>query len=147
MTTYQSDIKTISSPEEVVFAILSDLNNLGKLQQNETVQAKVKIVEFDADSCLLELDQFGKVGFSITEKSPNKIIRFKASYLPVDLNASILLNGVADNQTRMQIVVHANIPSVFKMMLNSKLERGINSLADLFEKILNSREDKQSGSN
>ena len=30
MTTYESEIKAISSSEEVVFGILSDLNNLEK---------------------------------------------------------------------------------------------------------------------
>ena len=139
MTTYQSDIKTISSPEEVVFAILSDLNNLGKLQENESAKGKLKIVAFDADSCLLELEKFGKVGFKITEKSPNKSIMFVASGLPVDVNAEILLSKTGENQTQMQILLQANLPSVLKMMLNKQLEQGINNLADLFEKTLNNK--------
>jgi len=139
MTTYQSDIKTISSPEEVVFGILSDLNNLGKFQENEAAKGKLKILAFDTDSCLLALEKFGKVGFRITEKVPNKSIRFEASGLPVEVNAEITLDEIAGNQTQMQIFMHANLPSVLKMMLNKQLEQGINSLAELFEKTLNSK--------
>ncbi|MFT3751509.1 MAG: hypothetical protein QM800_01020 [Paludibacter sp.] len=51
MTTYESEIKTISSNEEVVFGILSDLNNLKKLQENPALADKVKDIQFDTDSC------------------------------------------------------------------------------------------------
>ena len=46
MTTYESDIKTISSNEEVVFGILSDLNNLKQLQDNPSLADKVKDLQF-----------------------------------------------------------------------------------------------------
>ena len=39
----------------------------------------------------------------------------------------------------MQLLLHANLPSVLKMMLNKQLEQGINVLADLFEKLLNNK--------
>ena len=46
MTTYESDIKTISSSEEMVFGILSDLNNLKKLQDNKELSEKIKDLEY-----------------------------------------------------------------------------------------------------
>ncbi len=139
MITYQSDIKTISSSEEVVFGMLSDLNNLGKLGDIDQFQGKFRVVEYDADSCLLELSKFGKVGFRIVEKTPCKFIRFDTSYLPVEVNAEIKLDELSSTQTQMQLLLHANLPSVLKMMLNKQLEQGINVLADLFEKLLNNK--------
>ncbi len=139
MTTYQSDIKTISSSEEVVFGMLSDLNNLGKLGDIDKLQGKFQVVEYNADSCLLELSQFGKVGFRIVDKTPYKSIRFETSYLPVEVNAEIMLDELSSTQTQMQLLLHANLPSVLKMMLNKQLEQGINVLADLFEKLLNNK--------
>lgn len=139
MTTYQSDLKTISSSEEVVFDMLSNLNNLGKLSDVGGLQDKFKVVEYDADSCLLELSQFGKVGFRIAEKIPYKTIRFKTSYLPVEVYAEIKLDELSADRTQMQLFLHANLPSVLKMMLNKQLEQGINALADLFEKLLNNK--------
>ena len=49
MTTYESEIKTISSSEEMVFGILSDLKNLEKIAQNPPLKDKVKNLEFDTD--------------------------------------------------------------------------------------------------
>ena len=72
MTTYESDIKTISSSEEVVFNQLSDLNNLKRLQEldlgaNSEYADKLKDMEFDADSVFFSVDGFGKVGMRIIE--------------------------------------------------------------------------------
>jgi hypothetical protein len=139
MTTYQSDIKTISSSEEVVFAILSDLNNLGKLDNINNVEGKFRVVEYNADSCLIELKQFGKVSFRVAERVPYHVIRFETSYLPVEVSAEIKLEALASDQTQMQLLLHANLSSMLKMMLNKQLEQGINVLADLFEKILNKK--------
>lgn len=137
MTTYQSELKTISSSEEVVFGILSDLNNLGKLKDHEAISGKLKILECDADSCLLDLSQIGKVKFKIIEKVPFKTIRFDSSHFPFELHASIQLNQIAENETQMQLTLNANLPAVIKMMLNKKLEQGIDTLADFFASFLN----------
>ncbi len=56
MTTYESDIKTISSSGEVVFNILSNLSNFNNLQNlnadaQEKLNQMLKDVEFDEDSC------------------------------------------------------------------------------------------------
>jgi len=70
MTIYESDLKTISSGEEVVFAVLSDLNNLKKIQENAPLTDKVKDIQFDADSCSFVVEGFGKMGFRIVERTP-----------------------------------------------------------------------------
>ncbi len=137
MTTYQSKIKTISSSEEVVFGILSDLNNLGKIKDDEAISGKLKILDCDADSCLLELNQIGKVKFNIIERIAFKTIRFESSQFPFELNASIQLNQIAENETQIQMSLNANLPAVIKMMLNKKFEQGIDTLADFFADFLN----------
>lgn len=139
MTTYQSEVKTISSGEEVVFGLLSDLNNLGKLQWYEAVKEKIRVVEFDRDSCLLELGQFGKVGFAVKERLPYKSVSFQTQYLPVSIDAEFLLDKVDDNRTNMRIVLHAEIPSVLKMMVGKQLEEGVNALADLLVNLFNDK--------
>lgn len=139
MTKYQSEIKTISSSEEVVFGILSDLNNLEKLKDQNIASGKLKVLECNADSCLLELEQVGKIGFRIVEKDAFKSIKFESFQLAVEVNAWIHLEQVAENETKMEITMTANLPPLLKMMLNKKLERGINMLADFFESFLNTQ--------
>ena len=136
MTTYESDIKTISSNEEVVFGILSDLNNLKKLQENPALADKVKDLQFNTDSCSFSVEGFGKVGFRIIEREPFKTIKFISENAPVEVNVWIQLKQVAENDTRMKLTLKADLPAMIKMMVDKKLKEGINSVADMLAKTL-----------
>ena len=136
MTTYESDIKTISSSEEVVFGILSDLNNLTKLADNPSLTDKAKDLQFDTDSCSFSVDGFGKVGFRIVEREPFKTIKFVSANTPVEVNVWIQLKPTDDNQTAMKLTLKAELPMMIKMMVDKKLKEGINSIADMLAKTL-----------
>lgn len=136
MSTYESDIKTISSSEEMVFGILSDLNNLKKLQENPALTDKIKDLQFDADSCSFSVEGLGKVGFRIVEREPFKTIKLASENAPVEVNVWIQLKQVAENDTRMKLTLKAELPTMIKMMVDKKLKEGINSIADLLAKTL-----------
>jgi len=136
MTTYESDIKTISSNEEVVFGILSDLNNLKKLQENKELTDKAKDLQFDADSCSFHVDGFGKVGFIIVEREPFKTIKFAAENTPVEVNVWVQLKKTTENETAMKLTLKAELPMMIKMMVDKKLKEGINFIAELLAKTL-----------
>ncbi len=136
MTTYESEIKTISSNEEVVFGILSDLNNLKKLADNPSLTDKVKDLQFDADSCSFAVDGFGKVGFRIIEREPSKTIKMQSENAPVNVNVWIQLKQVAENDTKMKLTLKADLPAMIKMMVGNKLQDGVNAIAELLAKAL-----------
>jgi len=136
MTTYESDIKTISSNEEVVFGILSDLNNLTKLADNPSLTDKAKDLQFDTDSCSFSVDGFGKVGFRIVERAPFKTIKFVSENTPVEVNVWVQLNQTDDKQTAMKLTLKAELPMMIKMMVDKKLKEGINTIADMLAKAL-----------
>ena len=138
MTTYESDIKTISSSREVVFNILSDLNNLRKITGNQDLNDKVKDLEFDTDSCSFTVSGLGKVGFRVEGREPYEIIRFKAEHSPVPVNVQVELTEIVENSTQMKLTLHAEIPSMIKMMVDKKLKEGMNTFADLLAKALSS---------
>lgn len=137
MTTYESDIKTISSNEEVVFGILSDLNNLKKLANNPAFSEKVKDLQYDTDSCSFAVDAFGRVGFKIVEREPFKTIKLESENSPVPVKVWVQLKQVAENDTRMKLTLHAELPSMIKMMVGNKLQDGVNAIAELLAKSLN----------
>lgn len=136
MTTYESDVKTISSGEEVVFGILSDLTNLNKIKDNPALQDKVKDLAFDKDSCSFTVDMIGKVGFSIIEREPFKTIKFESTGAPVAVNVWIQLKQVDENDTRMKLTLKADLPMMIKMMVDKKLKEGINVIADMIAQTL-----------
>ncbi len=139
MTTYESDIKTISSSEEMVFGILSDLNNLKRLQDNKELSEKIKDLEFDTDSCTFNVDGFGRVGFKIMEREPFSTIKLAGDNVPVQINVWIQLKQVAENDTRMKITLKADLPAMIKMMVGNKLQDGVNAIAEVLAKTLNSK--------
>jgi hypothetical protein len=137
MTTYESDIKAISSNEEMVFGILSDLKNLEKLQENPSLKDKAKDLQFDTDSCSFVVEGFGKMGFRIVEREPFKTIKLVSEKTPVEVNVWIQLKQTADNETAMRLTLKAKLPMMIKMMVDKKLKKGINAIADVLAKTLN----------
>ena len=131
MTTYESDVKTISSNEEVVFGVLSDLNNLSKFKDNPALKEKAKDMEFDADSCSFAVEGFGRIGLRIIEREPYKTIKFVTDNAPVQANLWIQLKQAAENDTRMKLTLKAEIPMMIKMMVDKKLQEGINGIAEV----------------
>jgi len=136
MTIYESDLKTISSGEEVVFAVLSDLNNLKKIQENAPLTDKVKDIQFDADSCSFVVEGFGKMGFRIVERTPFQTIKLDSENAPVHIGVTIQLKQVSENSTELKLVLNAELPMMIKMMVDKKLKEGVNMVADLLAKTL-----------
>jgi len=136
MTTYESDIKTISSNEEMVFGILSDLKNLDKLNENPSLADKAKDLQFDTDSCSFVVEGFGKMGFRIVEREPFKTIKLASENAPVEINVWIQLKPINENETALKLTLKAELPMMIKMMVDKKLKEGINVIADILAKTL-----------
>ncbi|MDD3079291.1 MAG: SRPBCC family protein [Paludibacter sp.] len=136
MTTYESDIKTISSSEEMVFGVLSDLNNLQKISNNPEINNKIKDLKFETDSVCFSIDGFGRVGFRIIEREPFKTIKLESENTPIHINGWIQLKQVSTNDTHMKLTLKADLPMMVKMMVDKKLKEGINAIADVIAKTL-----------
>ena len=128
--TYESDIKTIFSSEKVVFAVLSDLNNLQKLRDKLPENDTVKDLQFDVDSCSFSVQGVGKIGFRITRRDPTNTIVFAVENTMITANAWIQLKQVAENDTRMKLTLKAELPQMMKMLVDKKLKEGINMIAE-----------------
>ncbi len=139
MTTYTSNVKTIFSSEEVVFKILSDLSNLQKIADQPDMSDKLTNLQFDTDSCSFQVEGIGKVGFRIIEREEFKTIKFESEFLPVQANLWIQLKELSENDTKLKLTFKAELPSMIKMMVDKKLSKGIESIADLLSNNLNSR--------
>ncbi len=137
MATYQSDIKTISSSEEVVFNVLSNLESLSKLQNNDEFEEYVQIIDVKPDACSLEVKQLGRIGLRIDQKNPYDSIQFVFTEVPVAIQASINLNKIDTESTAIQFVIDAELPKMLQIMFDKKLRKGVEILSDLFEKVLN----------
>ncbi len=137
MTTYESELKTISSSGEMVFNILSDLTNLKKLADNPAFTEKAKDIKYDADSCSFLVDGFGRIGFRILERIPSTKITMASENAPVPFNIDVKIAYLSDNESTLKLFLNAELPSMIKMMVGSKLQNGVNSIAELIAKMFN----------
>ena len=136
---YVSDIKLIEQNQKVVYDYLSDFDNLshyvneGLLSKiNEKVpQIAITDFESDQDSCRFQVSGMGKAEIRIIDREPESTIKISSSGgLPIGVTLWIQLLEDSPSQTRMRLTLHAEMNVMIKMMVNRKLEEGIDQLAD-----------------
>lgn len=134
MTEYISEVKTIESNDDQVFAVLSDLRKLD-LFKDKLPQDKFKDFTYDQDSCSVNVNPIGKVKFVIVEREPNSTIKFEAQQIPFKLNLWIQLKQVAENDTKMKLTVKADLNPFLKPMVSKPLQEGLDRMATLLASI------------
>jgi len=135
MTTYESEIKTILSNNEVVFAKLADLNNLESFKDKIPAEANITDFECDTDSIRFNVNPVGKIGLRIIEREEFKTIKLGAENSPIDFSLWIQLVSISQTETKLKITLKADLPMMIKMMVGSKLEDFVNQMAKGLSKI------------
>jgi hypothetical protein len=140
VTKYVSDIKIVNNNQEIIFNYLSNFENLSKYvnegllskMTEQVPQIQISNFESDTDSCRFEIAGMGLTEIRIIERDPYKTIKISSSgSLPVGIVFWIQLLPVTSYETKLRLTLDADMSMMIKMMLNSKLEEGINRLADM----------------
>ena len=141
---YVSEVKTIPHNQQVVFNYLSNFENLGTYLNSGLLEKitekipQVRITDFESnqDSCKFNITGFGLAEIKIVDRDPFKSIKVESSGgLPLSFTFWIQLLPVDAYQTKMRLTLHAELSMMIKMMAGSKLEEGINQLADTLSKL------------
>ena len=152
MTKYESKIKQINAPVESVYATLSNLENLRPMLENarNSEVVKEKIREAGQDPAQLEkLDEVtltpdrisfpapmvGEVALAVVEREENKCIKFQTEQSPVEANLWIQVLPVTDTTSKMRLPLKAALNPMIKLMIGSKLEKGLDQFADMLAMI------------
>ena len=90
------------------------------------IQDKVEEWEATEDSCSFKVKGM-KVSLRIAEKIENKQVKIVAGEggLPIDFCFWIQLKEVAERDTRIRMVLHAELNMMMKMMIGSKIQEGL----------------------
>jgi hypothetical protein len=134
MAEFTSDVKTISFPQEKIYAVLSDMANLEKVK-NRIPEDKITDFSFDSDSCSFSVNPVGKIRFSIIEREPSKTIKLTTDRSPVEVTLWIQLKEALENETKMKLTLRADLNPFLKPMLSKPLQEGINKIADVLATI------------
>jgi carbon monoxide dehydrogenase subunit G len=89
---------------------------------------KDKVEEWEAtpDSCSFKVKGM-KVCMRIDERAENKHVKFVSGEggLPLDFAFWIQLKEVAPKDTRVRMVLHAELNMMMKMMIGGKIQKGL----------------------
>ena len=72
-----------------------------------------------------------KVTIGIVDQEENKMIKYGAQNIPIPLNAWIQLKQVDELDTRMRITIKTDMPAMFRMMIDKKMQAGLDQAVDM----------------
>lgn len=128
---YESKIGQVNANAADVFAVLTNLENLQRFA-DFIPQDKVKELEITRDSIRFKVDGLGpKVTIGIVDQEENKMIKYGAQNIPIPLNAWIQLKQVDELDTRMRITIKTDMPAMFRMMIDKKMQTGLDQAVDM----------------
>ena len=148
MAKYESSVKQVNAPVERVYSVISDLERLRPViemaQNNEMIKEKLreagqdpaqleklKDMNLTSDRVSFPAPMVGEVAVAIIEREENKCIKFETEKSPVDANLCIQVLPVTDTTSKMRVTLKADLNPMMKMILGSKLEKGIDQFADM----------------
>lgn len=128
---YESKITSAPCSASQIYRVLSNLENLERVRQF-IPQEKVQEMEINADRVRLKVDGLAqKITIAIVDRIENDTVKFGAEGIPMDANFWIQLKEVSPTDTRIKLTVKADIPFMFKMMVDKKLQQGLDQAADM----------------
>ncbi len=134
MKTVESKVVSIKRLDEDVFKVLSNFQNFTPYAQ----AAKLENWQAGEDWCRFDAQGIRDAGLQIVEKEPNKTIKFTGNdKIPFEFFVWIQLKQVAPYDTRLKITLKANLNMMMKMVIGSKLQAGVDGLADQIAMVFN----------
>ena len=134
MSKFESSIRQIEYPQQIVFQDLSNLDNLSKVQ-DRIPEDKAKDLSFDNDSVSINVPPVGKITLRIVEREEPKTIKFETVESPLPFNFWIQLLPVTETSCKMKLTIKADLNPFIKAMVSSHLQDGIEKIADVLQMI------------
>lgn len=144
---YISDVKIIPAPQEAVYDRLSNFKNIEqffdptrmeeiKKQYPDAPDIKLDNFQSTAYECSFSISPIGTVGVQIVEREPSKMIKLVGSKsVPFQFNCWIQLMPVDELSCKVRITLHAELNSMFKMLVNKHLKKGVDQIAEALTRI------------
>ena len=134
MSKFESSIRQINYPQQVVYQGLSNLDNLSKIQ-DKIPEDKANDLTFDNDSVSINVPPVGKITMRIVDREEPKTIKFETVESPLPFNFWIQLLPVTENSCKMKLTLKAELNPFIKGMVSKPLKDGIEKIADVLQMI------------
>ncbi len=126
---YESAVTKVVASAQQIYSVFSNLKNLERVK-DLIPKDKVQELEIEDESVRMKVDGLGqKITILIVDKTENEVIKYGAEGIPMEMNFWIQMKEVAPMDTRIKLTLKADIPMMFKMMLDKKIQQGIDQAA------------------
>ena len=128
---YESKITSAPCSAQQIYRVLSNMQNLERVREF-IPQDKVQEMDIEPDRVRLKVDGLAqKITIAIVDRIEDDTIKFGAEGIPMDANFWIQMKEVSPTDTRLKLTVKADIPFMFKFMVEKKLQQGLDQAADM----------------
>jgi len=128
---YESKITSAPCSAQQIYRVLSNLQNLERVK-DLIPKDKIQEMEIEPDRVRMKVDGLAqKITIAIVDRIENDTVKFGAEGIPMDANFWIQMKEVSPTDTRLKLTVKADIPFMFKFMIEKKLQTGLDQAADM----------------
>ena len=133
MEKYESKQQQIRKSAAQIFPLISDFSLL-----TPAVADKVEEWQGTADTCAFKVKGF-TVKLRMVDKVECKHVKITGDDggVPIDFAFWIQLHEVTPTDTRMRMVLHAELNMMMRMMVGGKLQKGLDQAAETFAAAFN----------
>ena len=128
-TRFESSVKQIPYPQQAVYDMLSNLENISKVM-DRVPAAKIKDTSFDRDHVSMSVDPVGAIKLAVCEREEPKCIKFQTEKSPVPFYVWIQMLPVTDTTSKMKITAEADLNPFIKTLVQKPLQDGVEQIAD-----------------
>ena len=134
MENYESKQQQILMPADAVYAVISRFDNL-----TPALSDKVEEWQADENHCSFKAKGF-TVKLQIIDKEAPKFVKITGDEggIPVDFNFWIQLHQVSERDTRIRLVVHADLNMMMRMMIGGKIKTALDQIVEAIAATFNS---------
>lgn len=132
MKEYISKQQQIRRPASQIFALISRFDTL-----SPAIADKVEEWQATEDTCSFKVKGF-TARLRMEERVENKHVKITGDGIPVDFAFWIQLHEVSFDDTRIRLVLHAELNMMMKMFIGSKLQDALDKAAEGMAQAFNS---------
>ena len=133
MAKFESTIREIQAPQQMVYGVLSNMSNFGKMMERVPQDVRGKVV-FTADGFTVE-SLMGKVVMKIIDLEEPKTIKMQSVESPVPFTFWIQLLPMTEQTCKMKLTMKAELNFMMAQMAKGPLQKGIEQLADILQSL------------
>ena len=132
---YESKISSAPCSAAQIYRVLSNMKSIERVR-DLIPQDKIQEMEVTEDSVRMKVDGLAqKITIAIVDRIENDTIKFGAEGIPMQANFWIQLKELSPVDTRIKLTVKADIPVMFKFMIEKKLQTGLDQAADMLAQV------------